>query len=226
MRNYVATLRQRVRNEELELDRQLTIRREQTDLLHDRRDRGEIRAPIDGLVTEIRAVHGEFVHANSQPFVVATRGNFLEGRINEEDVGLVASKMNAVVRLYAFAGRDLDAVVAQVLPTGRDQRYTVLLNFVDPPATVLAGMTGEMNIIAGRRENALLIPTRALLGDRVYVVVDGVIAPRQVTVGFRNLEHAEILAGLEPGDAVVVADHDLFTVGQRVRAVAVNRVVE
>ena len=41
-------------------------------------------------------------------------------------------------------------------------------------------------------------------------------------VGFRNLEHAEILDGLKDGEQVVVADQDLFKPGQRVRAVTVN----
>jgi multidrug efflux pump subunit AcrA (membrane-fusion protein) len=83
-------------------------------------------------------------------------------------------------------------------------------------------MTGEMNIIAGKRENALIIPSRAVLGDRVFVVKDNVVKPRAVTVGFHNLERTEIIDGLEEGEQVVVADQDLFRPGQRVRAVTVN----
>ena len=86
----------------------------------------------------------------------------------------------------------------------------------------MSGMTGEMNVIAGTRENALLIPTRAVLADRVYVVKDNVVKPRTVKVGFRNLQHAEILDGLTAGEQVVVADQDLLKPGQHVRAVPVN----
>jgi multidrug efflux pump subunit AcrA (membrane-fusion protein) len=86
----------------------------------------------------------------------------------------------------------------------------------------MSGMTGEMNVIAGQRENALVIPSRAVLGDRVFVVKDDVVKPRAVKVGFHNLEHTEIIDGLKEGEQVVVADQDLFKPGQRVRAVTVN----
>ncbi len=39
-----------------------------------------------------------------------------------------------------------------------------------PPDNLMAGMTGEMNIITGTQENVLLVPTRALLVDQVLVV--------------------------------------------------------
>ena len=87
----------------------------------------------------------------------------------------------------------------------------------------MAGMTGEMNIEAGKHENALIIPSRAVLADRVFVVKDNVVKPRTVKVGFHNLQRAEILEGLKDGEQVVVADQDLFKPGQRVRAVAINR---
>ena len=41
-------------------------------------------------------------------------------------------------------------------------------------------------------------------------------------VGFKNLEQAEILDGLNGGEQVIVADQDSFRTGQRVRAVPIN----
>ena len=131
--------------------------------------------------------------------------------------------MKADIKLYAYPDRELPATVSQVLPTAANQRYTVNLTLDQPPPNLLAGETGEMNIISGTRENALLIPTRALLVDRVWVVENGSVRPVTVKVGFRNLERAEILDGLRDGDEVVVADQDLLRTGQRVRAVKLNQ---
>jgi RND family efflux transporter MFP subunit len=218
-RNDVQTLRERVRGEQVELDRVVTIYREQAGVLQDRKARCFITAPIDGYLSAINCLNGEFVTEGSNPFTVATRSMYLEGQINEEDVGLVAPNMKASVRLYSYANQEFIATVVQVLPTANDQRYTITLTLDKEPPNLLAGMTGEMNITAGKHDNALIVPSRAVLADRVWVVKDNVVMPRDVKVGFRNLERAEILDGLKEGEQVVVADQDLLRPGEHVRAI-------
>ena len=221
-RNEVQTLRERVRAEQVELDRIVTILRQQAGVLQDRKARCFITSPLDGYLNTINCVNGEFISENSTPFAVATHSTYLEGQINEEDVGQVTPNMKAAVRLYSYANQDFTATVSQILPTANNQRYTITLTLDDAPPNLMSGMTGEMNIIAGKREHALIIPSRAVLADRVFVVKDNVVKPRAVKVGFRNLERAEILDGLRDGEQVVVADQDLFKPGQRVRAVTIN----
>ena len=221
-RNDVQGLRERVRGEQVELDRQVSIEREEDGVLQDRKAHCFITSPIDGYLNAISCLNGEFISDGSNPFIVSSATTFLEGQINEEDVGQVTPKMKAAVRLYSYANQEFTASVTQILPTANDQRYTINLTLDNPPANLMTGMTGEMNIIAGRRENALIIPSRAVLADRVLVVKDNVVKPRSVKVGFRNLERAEILDGLKEGEQVVVADQDLFRPGQRVRAITIN----
>jgi len=221
-RNEVETLRERVRAEQVELDRVATINREQAGVLQDRKARCFLTSPIEGYLSAINCVNGEFVADGSTPFVVATRSMYLEGQINEEDVGQIAPRMKAAVRLYSYANQDFTATVDQILPTANNQRYTVMLSLNSVPPNLMSGMTGEMNVIAGKRENALIIPSRAVLAERVLVVKDGVVKPRTVKIGFRNLERTEVLDGLKEGEEVVVADQDLFKPGQRVRAITIN----
>jgi HlyD family secretion protein len=130
--------------------------------------------------------------------------------------------MKAAVKLYAYADRQFTATVLLILPAPNNQRYTLNLDFDQPPGNLLTGETGEMNIISATREHALLIPTRAVLTDRVWVVQDGMVKPRTVKVGLRNLEQVEILEGLAEGETVVVADQDLLRTGESVRAVVLN----
>jgi hypothetical protein len=78
-------------------------------------------------------------------------------------------------------------------------------------------MTGEMNIITGVHQNALLVPTRGLLVDQALVVNGGIVHAQTVNVGFRTLDFAEALSGLAEGDHVIVADQDKFGAGQPVR---------
>ena len=86
-------------------------------------------------------------------------------------------------------------------------------------------MTGEMNIITGRHENALLVPTRAVLVDHALIVRSGFVRSRTVKVGYRTLDFTEVLDGLSEGQHVIVADQDKLHPGQptRQRKVAVAR---
>jgi RND family efflux transporter MFP subunit len=221
-RSSVQTLSERVRNEQVEVDRWVTINREQAGVLQDRKARCFLTSSLTGYLDTIACFNGQFINEGSTPFTVSTKSMFLNGEINEEDVGQITPKMKAAVRLYSYPDQDLMATVSQILPTANNQRYTITLTLDTAPPNLMSGMTGEMNIIAGKRDNALIIPSRAVLGDRVFVVKDNVVKPRAVKVGFHNLEHAEIIDGLKEGEQVVVADQDLFRPGQRVRAVTVN----
>jgi len=127
--------------------------------------------------------------------------------------------MEAMLQVYAFRGRQFKAKVTAILPAAdpETQRYTIVLDLEDPPENLLAGMTGEMNIITGRHENALVVPSRALLVDQALIVSGGMVHARTVKVGYRTLDFAEVLGGLVEGDRVILADQDRFRPGQPAR---------
>src|SRR5207249_2806079 len=138
---------------------------------------------------------------------------------NQEDVGEVKPGMKAKVQLYAYRTQTFAAHVSSIQPAADPdtQRYTVILEMEKPPDNLMAGMTGEMNIITGTHENALLLPTRALLVDQALVLKRGIVQRRTIKVGFRTLDFAEALSGVATGDRVVVADQDRLRPGQPVR---------
>jgi hypothetical protein len=86
-----------------------------------------------------------------------------------------------------------------------------------PPDNLMAGMTGEMNIITGTHENALLVPTRAVLVDQALVVKRGIVQRRAIKPGFRTIDFTEVLGGLSAGERIVVSDQDRLKPGQPVR---------
>ena len=112
--------------------------------------------------------------------------------------------------------RRFTARVSSVQPAAdpTTQRYTVVLEMEDPPDNLMTGMTGEMNIITGTHENALLVPTRALLVDQALVVKRGIVHSRTVGVGFRTLDFTEVTSGLTEGSHVIVSDQDKFRPGR------------
>lgn len=212
-------LRAALKTERIERDRNLEALRTAAQKVEAQMKNSEIRAPMEGILSGLRIIDGELVAEGNELLMVSSRKNYVRGEVNEEDVGEVKAGMKADLQMYAYRTRQFSATVSSVLPAAdpETQRYTVVLELEKPPENLMAGMTGEMNIITGRHENALLVPTRALLVDQVLVVAHGLVAARTVKVGYRTLEDAEALAGLKEGAHVVVTDQDKLHSGQFVR---------
>ena len=212
-------LRGTVETERIERDRSLKSLEEATKKLEAQMKNAEVRSQIDGILTNVQTIDGELVSDGNELFTVSSRRNYVRGEVNEEDVGEVKPGMKAKVQLYAYRIRTFTARVTSVQPAAdpTTQRYTVVLEMQKPPDNLMVGMTGEMNIITGIHENALLVPTRALLVDQALVVNGGIVHPRTVKVGFRTLDFAEALSGLEEGNHVILADQDKFHSGEPVR---------
>jgi RND family efflux transporter MFP subunit len=212
-------LRGALENERIERDRNLQALDEAHKKMEAQMRNSEIRAPMDGLLTAVSTIDGELVAEGNQLFTVSSRKTYVRGEVNEEDVGEVKPGMKAKVQLYAYRTQTFAARVSSIQPAADPdtQRYTVILEMEKPPDNLMAGMTGEMNIITGSHENALLVPTRALLVDQALVVKRGIVQRRTIKVGFRTLDFAEALSGVSTGDRVVVADQDRLRLGQPVR---------
>ncbi|MGI8955809.1 MAG: efflux RND transporter periplasmic adaptor subunit [Chthoniobacterales bacterium] len=219
-------LRDLLQTEKIERERNLDTLREAVNKAETLTQRLEIRAPMEGILSEIKAIDGEFVSDGGQLFTVSSRRNYVRGEVNEEDIGEVKVGMKAILQMYAYRTRQFNASVTSIVPAADPdtQRYTVLLDLQNPPENLLAGMTGEMNIITGRHENALLAPSSAILVDQVWRVNLRVIEKRTVKVGYRTLEFSEILDGLKEGDRVVVSEQDKLKPGQFVRQRLLERV--
>ncbi len=220
-RNEVSRLQSAVDNEKLELQRLVDTAEGTLKTYESQLKRTEIRSPIDGILIAQDYNENAYITAGAALFTVASRDLYVSGEVNEEDVGKLKKGMKAEMHLYAYGNTQFTATVDAVLPSpdANSSRYTVTLIMDNQPDNLLIGLTGEMNIILGRKQNALIIPARALLVDQVLVVADGVIEQRTVHIGFKSLEYAEVLDNLKEGDMVVVADQDVFHSGERVRPV-------
>lgn len=215
----VNRLKALVETERIERDRNLAALDETAKKLEAQMKNSEIRSPMDGLLTGIKTIDGELVAERAELFTVSSRKNYVRGEVDEEDVGEVKAGMEAIVQVYAYRTRTFRAKVAAIQPAAdvETQRYTVVLDLEDPPENLMAGMTGEMNIVTGSHENALLLPTRALLVDQVLLVKHGVVQSRTVKIGYRTLDFSEALDGVSEGDRVVLSDQDKLRPGRPVR---------
>lgn len=224
-RSAIQTFANAVENEKLAIQQSVDQAVSLLKAAQDQQSRTLLKAPFDGILTGAFFLDHAYVLPNQPVFQLFTVETQLVGQVNEEDVSSLQVDMAAEVTLYSYGLTVFKAKVSAILPApdAVSSRYTVTMDFEKPPVDLKYGMTGQMNIIRGRRENALIIPTRALTDlDQVLIVQEGIVKPRTVKIGFRSMEFTEVLDGIGEGSAVIVADQEDFRPGDHVRPVTVN----
>src|SRR5262249_5293452 len=77
----------------------------------------------------------------------------------------------------------------------------------DSSSALRAGMFAQLNIVTAQKQNALLVPTAAIVGaDKVVAIDDNNTARLQpVTIGLKNDSVAEIVGGLNSDELVATS---------------------
>jgi RND family efflux transporter MFP subunit len=221
--NELTSLRELVKTEQLNLDLEVENLNRGSDSIKSRMAQLQVTAPIDGVVLNLFSHLGEFVPPQSELCRIGSSSNQLVAQINEEDVGYLQPGMKAQIRLYAHQDKALVGTLKEVMPQAENQIYRVVFTLDNPPATLLPGMTGEMNIIINEHKNVLTLPTRAIRkGNQVLLVKDGVVRSTTIKTGFRTLEKTEITEGAEEGDQIILSNHDLYPDGIKVRSTRIK----
>jgi RND family efflux transporter MFP subunit len=218
--NSLASLMDDVQKETLALNTDVENATRARDALKDQLGHDAITSPMDGVVLERYCHLGEYDPPDTPICHIGSAENKVVAQVNEEDVGYLTPGMKAKIRLYAHQDADLVGTLTKILPQAENQVYHVEFSLDNPPALLLPGMTGEMNIIIGERQNTLTIPSRAVRhGDTVLAVIDGRVREVHVKTGFHTIERTEILQGLSEGTQVILSNQDLYKPGGRVREV-------
>ncbi len=175
----------------------------------------ELKAPIAGTVTAVEAVHGEALAA--APFITLADLDtpMLEVYVDETDLDKVAIGNAAEVEFDAFPGLVLNGRVISITPVletvGNVNALKILVALdkteINPTMILPKGLNASVDIIAGKAENAILVPVEALreidTGEyAVFVIENGTPHLRLVEVGLMDVTFAEILSGLEEGEVV------------------------
>lgn len=174
-----------------------------------------LRAPADGRVLERRVEPGQIVQPGRTLLVMALAGRSeLEADVDERYLQQLAVGQAARVRADAFPNQPFAAALRSIAPRVDAQRGAVEVRLVvpEPPPFLREDMSLTVEVQTARRERALVLPLAALREERgsdeatVWLAVEGRVQPRNVRLGLRTLEAAEVLAGLAAGDVVLLAD--------------------
>lgn len=162
----------------------------------------QITAPVDGTVIRRDGEPGELISANTPILWLASEEPLrITAEVDEEDIALVSVGQEVLIRADAFPGEIFAGRVAELTPKGDviARSYRVRIDFIGE-TPLLIGMTVENNIIVRREENALLIPTSALLQNQIWSLQAGKAKSLQVRIGARGTEFTEVTQGLSETD--------------------------
>lgn len=190
-----------------------TLAQRQSDL-----EKMQVLAPFESVVSEVYAHPGELIGGGAAIAKLISTSRTVEARISEENFSNIRVGQVASIRLLGYGNEQFNATVSKVLPSADAEtlRYIVHLDVDIELDKLVPGLTGEVSIVTAERENTVIIPRRALIGDKVMVVSDGVVEVRSVEAGYESLNEVEIIDGVAVGELVITEELDLFRDGDRV----------
>ena len=171
----------------------------------------DVVAPISGVIASRDIKAGNFVQINSPIFRIVDTAR-LEATLNVPEREITKLRAGQAVELTvdALPGRRFTGEVDRVSPvvdTGSGT-FRVVASFAGD-GDLQAGMFSRVAIRYDQREDALVLPRRALLEDggepAVFAVRDGKAARVPLELGYSDGGWVEVRKGLAEGDAVVVA---------------------
>ncbi|MBN1404076.1 MAG: efflux RND transporter periplasmic adaptor subunit [Opitutales bacterium] len=182
-------------------------------------------APMDGTITEQYKWPGDYIWTGNEVLRLVSDGRWVELTLAEEDSAYVEKGQKAKVRLASYPDRTFEATVTALNSTANADTKTraVFLSIDAPDEILIPGLTGEAVLVKAERKNTVLVPRRALIGNRVYVVKNGIVEIRPVTPGFLGLEKAEILSGIVAGEQVVTDGQSLLRDGDKVEILGAKK---
>ena len=175
-----------------------------------------IRAPRDGQLTSLNAEIGESKARGERLGQIDDVDRFkATALVNEFYLNRVRRGQQA---LLTINNRDYELEVSKVYPEVQSAQFEIDLRFVgEAPRNIRRGQTLQARLVlSDTTESAVLVDNGPFFNDTggawVFVLdADGMVARRRpVQFGRRNPENIEVMAGLVPGDRVIVSSYQSF----------------
>jgi membrane fusion protein, macrolide-specific efflux system len=159
-----------------------------------------LRAPFSGTVINAPLRDSEPVLPHTKALSMADLNElYLEVSVEQEGALKVRRGQKSKVTFEGYQGPALDGEVKAIFP--RDDEFLVHIETSQMPESVLPGMSADVAIEIGRKENAVMIPINSVVDGKVTVIRDGERLSTAVTTGLTEGPLVEIT-----NDAVLPSD--------------------
>jgi membrane fusion protein (multidrug efflux system) len=200
------------------------------ELLKIRLARTTVRAPFAGAVGQRYVSLGDYV--TSQDTLVSLRTVDpvrVSFTVPERYASVVGKGQKVTFRVAALPGDEFGGNVEFVSPAVQLPARTLLIKAIVPNGRrrLQPGMFAEARLATAVRPQAVVVPEEAVVAIQgtsyVWVVQDGKVTRRAVTLGVRSPGEVEVAQGVQAGEQVVVGGLALLQEGAPVAATLVER---
>ena len=193
-----------------------------------------ITAPFSGVITARFVDAGAFIAAataGSTPQTAALLTLMDSSRVRvqvfvpEPETPFIKNGAPTRVTVEELRGQTFSGTVTR-FAHALDQTTKTMLTEIElsnPGGDLLPGMYASVQLELERKADALVVPVQALVvekaGTSVFTVVDGKAKKAPVHTGFNDGVNVEIVDGVKPGEAVILAGKQALNDGQSVNPV-------
>ena len=183
-----------------------------------------VTSPMDGVILSRDVEIGDAVSSilvlGSTATLIMTIGDinqvYVQGKVDESDIGRVYLGQAARIKVESFKDKTFQGKVTKIAPLGVEKdnvtTFEVRVSIDNPGGELKANMTANAEILLEEHKNVLTVPEQAVLYDKDRNASVEVPDPKQkngrrkidVKAGISNGTKTEVLAGLKPGDTVIL----------------------
>jgi multidrug efflux pump subunit AcrA (membrane-fusion protein) len=150
-----------------------------------------VRSPITGTVTQVDFKQGEIIPPQvSIVNVTNLKKLYLEVSLEQQSILRIRPQQKAYVSFESLRGERYDGQVLAVFP--KANQFIVRIELENWPKGILPGMTADVAILVGEKQNVLLIPLQAISAGRVTRIRNGKREKIPVQLGMIDGEWAEV----------------------------------
>lgn len=184
----------------------------------------KVVAPRDGTVLTVPVVEGQVIIAAASVnngttlmTIADLRKLLVQTHINQVDVARIELSQPVKLRAESLKDLEMEATISFIAPvatvTNNVKGFDVQALIDKPNPRLRPGMTVNMTVPIARADDALSVPISAVFkgeGNKkiVYVRKGETTEKREVKVGVTNIEHAQILQGINEGEQILLVEPD------------------
>lgn len=196
--------------------------------LEDVDSKGNVIAPISGTLATFSAVENSFI-SNAMPLAVIDGPDQMKVSVSVSEALVPKLSPGDEAGVYVSAiDREFTAVIRSVEQAAnmQTQLYTVILTVPADVGGLMNGMFADVTFHTDVSENAVVIPTEAILNDGsvqyVFIEENGTAKYVEITTGLTGNGVTEVLSGLTAGQSLVTVGQEYLTDGAAVRVVSLE----
>jgi len=167
---------------------------------------GVTKAPFRGTITSLPFKEGELASPQTPVLTLTDLDSvYLEVSLEQQGALRVKKGQRAVFSFESLRNQKQTGEVKAIFP--RDGQFLIHISADSFPAGILPGMTADVAIEVGSKEDALVVPLSSISGGKILVDRKGKRLRIPVTVGIVDAEKAEISSDqIQSDDQVVLKE--------------------